>query len=132
MKKLILFIAILLVSSSYSQTLLETIDLPAETFYDYGYGLVYNNSKYWISSYSSSAGAGIINAVNSSGIQVDQVIINYPTIQPSQGLTYDGTNFWFIERYGGGDFFKVAPNGTVLDSIISSHSALNSISISPT
>ncbi len=120
MKKLILFIAILLNSSNLSQTLLETVNLPAGTFYDYGYGLVYNDGKYWISSYSSSVGVGIINAVNSAGTQVDQVTINYPSIRPSQGLTHDGINFWYVERYGGGDFFKIAPDGTVLDSIISS------------
>ena len=120
MKKIILFVAILFNSSIFSQTLLETVDLPNGTFWDYAYGMVYNNSKYWISSYSSSGVAdGILYAVDSTGTQVDQLIINYPTIKPSQGLTHDGINFWYIERYGGGDFFKVAPDGTVLDSIIS-------------
>ena len=119
MKKFLLLYILLISSLNFSQTLLETIDLPSGTFYDYAYGLVYNNSKYWLSSYSSSY-PGIIKAVNSSGVEVDQVTINYPTIRPSQGLTHDGTNFWFIERYGGGDFFKVAPDGSVLDSIINS------------
>jgi hypothetical protein len=120
MKKIILIVAILFNSSIFSQTLLETVDLPNGTFWDYAYGMVYNNSKYWISSYSSSGVAdGVLYAVDSTGTQVDQLIINYPTIKPSQGLTNDGINFWYIERYGGGDFFKVAPDGTVLDSIIS-------------
>ena len=62
---------------NYSQTLLETVNLPAETFYNYGYGLVYENGKYWISSSSSSTGYGVIKAVNSSGNEVDQLNINY-------------------------------------------------------
>jgi outer membrane protein assembly factor BamB len=117
MKKFLILNLLLISSFSFSQTLLETITLPNNNFYNYGYGLVYENGKYWISSYSSDY-PGIIRAVDSTGVEVDQVTINYPTIKPSQGLTYDGTNFWFIERYGGGDFFKVAPDGTVLDSII--------------
>ena len=114
MKNIILFVAILFNSSIFSQTLLETVDLPNGTFWDYAYGMVYNNSKYWISSYSSSGVAdGVLYAVDSTGTQVDQLIINYPTIKPSQGLTNDGINFWYIERYGGGDFFKVAPRANL-------------------
>ena len=83
---------------NFSQTLVQTINLPGGTFYNYAYGMVYNNSKYWLSSGSSSAGNGILNAVDDSGIQVDQININYPTMRYSQGLTFDGTNFWYVER----------------------------------
>jgi hypothetical protein len=55
MKTLVIFVAILLSTLSYSQTLLETVDLPIGTYWNSGYGMVYNNSKYWISSSSSSA-----------------------------------------------------------------------------
>ncbi len=55
MKTLVAFVTILLSTLNSSQTLLETIDLPAGDFYKYGYGLVYNDGKYWISSSSSSA-----------------------------------------------------------------------------
>jgi outer membrane protein assembly factor BamB len=115
------FISLLFFFSSfnYSQTLIETVNLPSGTYWNSAYGMVYNNSKYWISSYSSQVDVGILKAVDSTGTQVDQLSINYPTIEPSQGLTNDGINFWYIERYGGGDFFNVAPDGTVLDSIIS-------------
>ena len=118
MKKLLLFIILLLSSLNYSQTLLETIDLPSGTFYNYAYGLAYNNSKYWISSGSSTAGNGIINAVNSSGVQIDQLIINYPAMRYSQGLAHDGTYFWYLERRGSTHgLFKVDASGNVLDSI---------------
>ncbi len=56
MKTLVIFVAILLSTLSYSQTLLETVNLPTGTYWNSGYGMVYNNSKYWISSSSSSGG----------------------------------------------------------------------------
>jgi len=120
MKTLVTIVTILLSTLSYSQTLLETIDLPAGDFYKYGYGLVYDSGKYWISSSSTNAGAGLIKAVDETGTEVSQIIFNYPTMKKSQGLTYDGTNFWYIERRTARcDLFKVAPDGTVLDSITS-------------
>jgi hypothetical protein len=118
MKKVILFVVILFNSSIFSQTLLETIDLPVGDFWNSAYGLVHNNSKYWISSSHFQDGVGNFRAVNETGVQVDQVIINYPTIRASQGLAFDGTNFWYVERKTArGDLFKIAPDGTVLDSI---------------
>ncbi|MGB5531235.1 MAG: choice-of-anchor D domain-containing protein, partial [Ignavibacteriaceae bacterium] len=118
MKKFLLLNLLLISSLSFSQTLLETIDLPSGTFYNYAYGLVYNNSKYWLSSGSSTAGNGLIKAVNSSGIEVDQIVINYPVMRYSQGLAHDGTNFWYLERRGSTNgLFKVDATGNVLDSI---------------
>jgi hypothetical protein len=120
MKKLLLFY-LLLSSFGYSQTLLETIPLPNDNFYNYGYGLVYENNKYWISSSHSTAGRGIINAVNSAGTQVATINISYPGMRESQGLSFDGTNFWYVDRKTARcDIFKVSTNGTVLDSITSS------------
>jgi len=121
MKSLVTFVTILLSTLSYSQTLLETVDLPTGTYWNSGYGMVYSNSKYWISSSSSSTGSGIIKAVDNTGAEVDQILINYPTLRASQGLAFDGTNFWYVERKTARcDLFKIAPDGTVLDSITSS------------
>jgi len=118
MKKFLLLNLLLISSLNFSQTLLETIDLPSGTFYNYAYGFVYNNSKYWLSSGSSTSGNGLIKAVNSSGIEVDQIIINYPAMRYSQGLAHDGTNFWYLERRGSTHgLFKVDASGNVLDSI---------------
>ncbi|TDJ55980.1 MAG: choice-of-anchor D domain-containing protein [Ignavibacteria bacterium] len=118
MKNLVTFVIILLSTLSYSQTLLETVDLPTGTYWNSGYGMVYSNSKYWISSSSSSTGSGIIKAVDNTGSEVDQILINYPTMRASQGLAFDGTNFWYVERKTARcDLFKIAPDGTVLDSI---------------
>jgi hypothetical protein len=118
MKKFLLFCFIIFSSISYSQTLLETINLPAGTFYTQGYGLVYNNAKYWISSGSSTTGNGNIKAVNSSGVEIDQLTFNYPIMRYSQGLAHDGTNFWYLERRGSTHgLFKIDASGNVLDSI---------------
>jgi len=121
MKKFLLFYLLFISCLNYSQTLLETVNLPAETFYNYGYGLVYENGKYWISSSSSSTGDGVIKAVNSSGNEVDQLHINYPTMRNSQGLAFDGTDFWYVERKTARcDIFKVTSTGIVIDSLLSS------------
>lgn len=101
-----------------AQTLIETVDLPGGTYWNSAYGMVYNDGKYWISSSSSSTGRGIFYAVDATGTQVDQININYPTMRASQGLAFDGTNFWYVERKTARcDIYKVAPDGTVLDSI---------------
>lgn len=109
------------ISIANAQTLLETISLPNNNFYNYGTGLAYENGKYWISSSHSSAGLGLINAVNSSGTQVATVNISYPGMQESYGLAFDGTNFWYVDRKTARcDIFKVSQAGVVLDSIPSS------------
>jgi hypothetical protein len=118
MKKFILFYFLVISSYSTSQTLLETVNLPTSTFYSYSYGMVFNNGKYWISSSSSTAGKGIIYAVNSSGIQVDMVDFDLPWIRESQGLAFDGTDFWYVERKTARcDLYKVSSSGIVIDSI---------------
>lgn len=119
MKKALIFLVISF-TSLYSQTLVQTVNLPSGAFYNLSYGLVFANGNYWLSSESSTAGLGILYAVNSQGQQVQQLNINYPTIRASQGLAFDGTNFWYVERKAARcDLFKVSPTGIVLDSILS-------------
>lgn len=118
MKKLLLFSLLLLSTPNFSQTLLETVNLPTGTFYSNGYGMVFNNGKYWISSSSSTTGKGIIYAVNSDGIQVDMLDFDLNWIRESQGLAYDGTDFWYVERKTARcDLYKVSNTGIVIDSI---------------
>jgi outer membrane protein assembly factor BamB len=117
------FFLLLLAFSSIvlPQTLINTVNLPSGTFWSSGYGLVYENSKYWISSSSSTTGRGIIYAVDTTGVLLDTITMNYPTIRESQGLAFDGNYFWYVERKTARcDLFKVDLNGNVLDSITSS------------
>jgi hypothetical protein len=118
MKKFLLFCLLLISSLTNSQTLLETINLPTGTFYSSAYGMVYNNGKYWISSSSSTTGKGIIYAVNSSGVQIDMLDFDLNWIRESQGLAFDGTDFWYVERKTARcDLYKVSTTGVVIDSI---------------
>jgi outer membrane protein assembly factor BamB len=119
MKKFFLFV-MFLSPIIFSQTLINSVNLPSGTFWTSGYGMVYENSKYWISSSSSTTGKGIIYAVDDNGNLVDTLDINYPTMRESQGLAFDGMNFWYVERKTARcDLFKVDQSGNVLDSITS-------------
>ncbi|MBM4176845.1 MAG: choice-of-anchor D domain-containing protein [Ignavibacteria bacterium] len=120
MKKLLTFGIILIFSTIVnSQTLIQVVNLPNNTFFNSGYGLVYANGKYWISSGSSSVGKGIWYGLNANGNISDTVTVkNYPALSYSQGLAFDGTNFWYVERKTARcDLFKISPDGSVLDSI---------------
>ncbi len=119
MKKSLLF-AFLIITSLNSQTLVQSVNLPSGAFYNLAYGLVYGNGNYWLSSESSTAGLGILYGVNSQGVQTTQLNINYTGIRASQGLAFDGTNYWYVERKTARcDLLKVSTSGVVLDSILS-------------
>ena len=118
MKKLYFILFLLLCTTGFSQSLVETVNLPSETFFNYGYGLVYDGSSYWISSESSTTGSGVLKSVDASGNYLTTITINYPGIRASQGLAYDGTDFWYVERKTARcDLYKVSAAGNVLDSI---------------
>ncbi|WP_337865023.1 choice-of-anchor D domain-containing protein [Ignavibacterium sp.] len=117
MNKIILLLTFISINI-FPQTLIQTVNLPSGTFWSSGYGLVYVNGKYWISSENSTTGAGVISAVNDQGVQVDNLVIQYPGLRASQGLAFDGTDFWYVERKTARcDLFKVSTTGIVLDSI---------------
>jgi len=119
MKKIFL-LSLIVTSLIYSQTLIGTVNLPSGTYWNSAYGMVYANSNYWITSSSSTTGRGIFYAVDVNGTLTDTIDINYPTMRESQGLAFDGTYFWYVERKTARcDLFKVDQNGNVLDSITS-------------
>ena len=118
MKKLLVLLTLLISFYSYSQTLVETIPLPGGSYWNNAYGMVYANGKYWMTSGSSTATPRKIYGLNSSGQLIDSITITYPSMRESQGLAFDGTNFWYVERKTARcDFYKVSPAGVVLDSV---------------
>ena len=118
MFRFLLSLMILLSSYTFSQTLIQTVNLPTGTYWNSAYGMVNADGKYWISS-SSTTGRGIFYAVNDQGILIDTVTVqNYPALRESQGLAFDGTDFWYVERKTTRcDLFKISTSGIVVDSI---------------
>jgi hypothetical protein len=119
MNKLYALFIFFFTSSLFPQTLIETVVLPSGSYWNSSYGLVYENSKYWISSGSSTSGQGFFYAVDDNGNIVDTVTITgYPGFQESQGLAFDGLEFWYIDRKTARcDLFRISSSGLVLDSI---------------
>ncbi len=116
----VLTLVVVLSSALFSQSLVQTIPLPRYAYMDQGYGLVFNDGKLWMSSGSSSptTNKGKIVSLDLNGTVLDSFNINYPSISTSQGLAFDGTNFWYVERKTARcDLYKVSPTGAVLDSI---------------
>jgi len=113
-----IWLLVLLFSSLlYSQTLVQTVNLPSGSVWNSAYGLVYANGKYWVSSSSSSGGTKKIFGLDASGNLTDEITINYYTITESQGLAHDGSNFWYVDDKAH-NLYKVSSAGVVLDSII--------------
>lgn len=117
MKKIIYFFLLFSVIT-FSQTLLQSIRLPATTYFNSGYGLTAKDGLIWISSGSSTTGKGLIYGLDNQGQIVDSLRINYPTIRESQGLAWDGTHFWYLEQTASRiNLRKVTTAGEVVDSI---------------
>lgn len=119
MKKLFVLFSLLIIGLN-AQSLIKTIPLPTSAYYNSAYGLVFANGKLWLSTSSSTTGLkNKLIAMDTLGNVVDSLMINYPTIRESQGLGWDGTDFWYNERLTSRhNFRQVTTTGTVLDSII--------------
>ncbi len=119
---LFIFFLSFLSPNHFAQSLIQTYPLPRYAMTDQGYGLVYYDGFLWMSSGSSSpvSNKGKVLKINMNGQPVDSFNIQYASIQTSQGLAHDGTNFWYLERKTAkSDFYKVTSSGVVLDSILS-------------
>jgi hypothetical protein len=118
MKNCVLLILLLSSGLLFSQSLVETVNIPSGTVFNSAYGLVNANGKYWITS-DNSAGAKKIYGLNNSGVLTDEITINYLTMKQSQGLAFQDSVFWYVERKTSRcDLFKVTTAGVVIDSIL--------------
>jgi outer membrane protein assembly factor BamB len=113
MNKLLLLFLLTFSTFLFSQTLVETVNMPPTTAYNYAYGMVYANGTYWITSSSTSVTPRKIFGISAAGVQTHEININY-SLGTSQGLAFDGVNFWYATNR---DLYKVTPAGVVLDSI---------------
>lgn len=102
-----------------SQTLVQVIDLPSNNFFNSGYGLTAKDGLLWVSSSYSTGNLGArLYAVDTLGIVRDSVIFSSSHLNSSQGLTTDGDNFYFVQRYTARcRIIRIARNGQVLDSL---------------
>ncbi len=110
---------LIILNSVKSQTLVQVIDLPSNNFFNYGYGLVAKDGLLWISSSYSTGNLGArLYAVDTLGLIRDSVIFSSSHLNSSQGLTTDGDNFYFVQRYTARcRIIKIARNGQILDSL---------------
>lgn len=117
--KICLIISILFISGLKSQTLMQVIDLPVNNFFNNGYGLTAKDGLLWVSSSYSTGNLGArLYAVDTLGIVRDSVIFSSNHLNSSQGLTTDGDNFYFVQRYTARcRIIRIARNGQVLDSL---------------
>ncbi len=93
---------------------------PEYDLLDEAYGLAPTQAGLSINSGTSTTGVynyGFIYKVDSSGTLIDSIATG---LGESQGLAWDGTYYWYIQRRGVATFrlFKVTTAGAVIDSII--------------
>lgn len=114
------FILLLIsISTLRAQTLIQVIDLPNNNFFNYGYGLTYKEGLLWVSSSYSSGNLGArLYAVDTLGIIRDSVYFTSTHVNSSQGLTTDGNQFYFVQRYTARcRIIRIAKTGQILDSL---------------
>lgn len=114
------FILLLIfISTLRAQTLVQVIDLPNNNFFNYGYGLIYKDGLLWVSSSYSSGNLGArLYAVDTLGIIRDSVYFSSTHVNSSQGLTTDGNQFYFVQRYTARcRIIRIAKTGQILDSL---------------
>lgn len=116
---ILIFLLLGILNFSYGQTLVQVINLPNDNFFKYGYGLTVRDGLLWISSSYSSGNLGArLYAVDTLGIVRDSVFFSSTHVNSSQGLTTDGNNFYFVQRYTARcRIIRIARNGQILDSL---------------
>ena len=115
-KFLILSLSFLLSLQMSGQTIIQTIPLPNTSYWNYAYGLAADSvSLYITSSTSSATNQGYIYKMNFNGEVIDSLNTG---LSSSQGLAYDGQNFYYVRRYTSFcTVIKISKTGVVIDSI---------------
>lgn len=106
------------VSLGFGQTIVRSIPLPNATYWNQAYGLAGTTSGLYISSGTSTTtlpNYGFIYKLDTAGVAIDSVRSG---LGESQGLAFDGTNFYYVRRYTSFcTVIKITPTGTIVDSM---------------
>lgn len=101
-----------------SQTIVNVYQLPNSTYWNQAYGIANDSNHLFISSSTSTTSItnyGSIYTLDMNGNIVDSTAT---TLGSSQGLAFDGTNFFYIRRYTATcSVIKITKTGTVIDSL---------------
>ena len=112
MKKGLLFIFLLMCTSSFGQTLLNTYNFPNVSEYNSFWGITQKGSNFYIGSDYN----GKLFQVTKEGTVLDNISTPY---NYNHGLAWDGTGFWIAQYYmsAGAKLFKVNTSGVKIDSL---------------
>ena len=108
---------ILIGNALHAQTIIQSIPLPASTFWVSAYGLAADTGSLMITSSTSNVSyfLGKIYKLDHTGKLIDSVSTGQGS---SQGLAYDGANFYYVKRYTAFcTVIKMTGTGTIIDSM---------------
>jgi len=102
----------------HAQSIVQVYRLPNTTYWNQAWGLAADSTRLYLSSNTSTTTVynyGFIYATNFNGVPVDSV---NPSSGYSQGLAYDGANFYYVRRYTAAcAIYKLTRTGTLIDSL---------------
>jgi hypothetical protein len=101
-----------------AQSIVQVFRLPSQGYWDQAWGLVADSTGLYMTSGTSTTtlyNYGFIYTMNFSGMPTDSL---NPNQGYSQGIAYDGTNFYYVRRYTATcTIIKMTRTGTVIDSL---------------
>jgi hypothetical protein len=102
----------------HSQTIVNVYQLPNATYWNQTYGIANDSNHLFITSSTSTTSIpnyGYIYTLDMNGTIADS---GATSLGSSQGLAFDGTNFFYIRRYTATcSIIKITKTGTVIDSL---------------
>ncbi|MBS4029245.1 MAG: choice-of-anchor D domain-containing protein [Ignavibacteriales bacterium] len=114
----VLFSLFIFSNALYAQAVVQTIPLPNTTYWNQAYGVAADSNFLYLSSSTSTTSAynyGFIYKLDWNGNVVDSI---NPSRGASQGIAFDGTNFYYVRRYTAtSTIVKLNTNGTLVDSL---------------
>ena len=118
---LVVFLLLGALSFALTQTIVQSYPFPNTTYWNQAYGLAADSSGLCVSSTTSTTSLynyGRIYKLDSLAQILDSTSSTSITLGQSQGLAFDGADFYYVRRYTSScTVIKVSPAGTVIDSM---------------